>query len=180
MAQARGQKPREDRDSSADSDQVSQPARKTSVGTGPESIQNAFKKQTPARLYRETFAQWACDGKTRATSSIPAGPYEELDRIEVPFVALEDVGAFNFHQFGAFDVFENAGTPPSADADTDELAIELPEGGTNSWPAAPFGAIMPSGLDEVANPTLTFETQFQEATELTGPIVLSLRRIRTS
>ena len=40
------------------------------------AIQNGFKKQTPARLYRETFAQWAFDGKTRAASSIPAGPSE--------------------------------------------------------------------------------------------------------
>jgi uncharacterized protein len=217
------------------------------------AIQEDFKKKTPARLYRETFAQWAFDGKTRATSSIPAGPYEELDRIEVPFVALEDVGAFNFHQFGAYDLFENAGTPGGrkwlilappeyslpvwrwqlealaffdhvvhdaangyaeqppvrylpdgaasgrewhgapdfpvpggrplryhlrsrgADADAHELTTEAPDGGANSWAAAPFRAITPPGLDEVANPILTFETQFEEATELTGPIVLSLR-----
>ena len=62
-----------------------------------------------------------------------------------------------------------------ADADTHELATQAPDGGTNSWAAAPFGAIMPPGLDEVANPILTFETQFEEATELTGPILLSLR-----
>ena len=62
-----------------------------------------------------------------------------------------------------------------ADADTHELTNEVPEGGTNRWAAVPFGAIMPPGLDEVANPILTFESQFDEATELTGPITLSLR-----
>jgi uncharacterized protein len=73
-------------------------------------IQNAFKKHVPARKYRELFAEWIFDGKTRATNSIPEGPWRQLKQITVPFVAVENLGALNLHQFGAYDLMQNAGT----------------------------------------------------------------------
>jgi len=76
-------------------------------------IMNAFKKHVPARKYREMFAEWIFDGKTRAENSIPEVPHAQLKQIEVPFVVVEDMGAFNLHQFGAYDLMQNAGTPPN-------------------------------------------------------------------
>ena len=75
------------------------------------AIQKDFKKHVPARKYRQMFAEWIFDGKTRATNSIPEGPRGQLNQITVPFVVVEDTGAFNLHQFGAYDLMENAGTP---------------------------------------------------------------------
>ena len=74
-------------------------------------IQKGFKKHVPARKYRRLFAEWIFDGKTRATSDLPTGPYAQLKQIDVPFVVVQDMGAFNLHQFGAYDLMENAGTP---------------------------------------------------------------------
>jgi uncharacterized protein len=74
-------------------------------------IQQSFKKKTPDLKYRKLFADWVFDGKTRSTHSIPAGPYKELKQIKTPFVVVEDMSAFNLHQFGAYDLIENAGTP---------------------------------------------------------------------
>ena len=34
-----------------------------------------------------------------------------MDQIEVPFVCVQNLGYFNLHQFGCYDLFENAGTP---------------------------------------------------------------------
>ena len=74
-------------------------------------IMDSFKKHVPARKYRQLFADWVFEGKTRATNSIPEGPRAILDRIEVPFVVIEDMGALNLHRFGVHDLMENAGTP---------------------------------------------------------------------
>lgn len=217
-------------------------------------IMDAFKKMTPDRKYRQLFAEWIFDGKTRATAKIPEGPRAQLDRITIPFVIVEDTGAFNLHQFGAYEIMEKAGTPADrkwlilappeyalpvyrwqlealaffdhvvhgaangyasqapvryaadgapggeyraatafpipgsrperfflrsagagADADTHLLVRTPPQGGTNAWGAVPFGAVVPPGLDEVANPLLTYETEIDEAVEYVGPITLSLR-----
>jgi uncharacterized protein len=75
------------------------------------AIQAGFMKKTPARSYRELFASWVIDGKTRDTNSIPDGPYNKMDNITVPFVVVQNPGHFNVHQFGAYDLFENAATP---------------------------------------------------------------------
>ena len=42
---------------------------------------------------------------------LPAGPSGALGDIEVPFVVVQNAGYLNLHQFGAYDLFENAGTP---------------------------------------------------------------------
>ncbi|MEP9351100.1 CocE/NonD family hydrolase [Xanthobacter sp. KR7-225] len=74
-------------------------------------IMAAFRRMTPTRRTRELFAGLMLDGKTRATSVLPAGPSGALDDIKVPFVAVQNAGYLNLHQFGAYDLFENAGTP---------------------------------------------------------------------
>jgi putative CocE/NonD family hydrolase len=75
------------------------------------AIMKGFQRKTPSRKIRELFASWVFDGKTRQTNSIPAGPSGSLDNITVPFVVVQNPGHFNLHQFGAYDLFENAGTP---------------------------------------------------------------------
>jgi len=74
-------------------------------------IMKAFQRQTPAATTRELFAALMLDGKTRTTSPLPAGPSGALSDIEVPFVVVQNPGYLNLHQFGAYDLFENAGTP---------------------------------------------------------------------
>lgn len=70
-----------------------------------------FMRATPVRPVREWWVNWLIDGKTRETSIIPAGPAGQLERIEVPFVVAQNLGYFNLHQFGCYDLFQNAGTP---------------------------------------------------------------------
>ena len=74
-------------------------------------IQDGFKKKTPAKEIRALFAGWVLDGKTRRTNSIPAGPSGALGNIKVPYVVVQNLGYFNLHQFGAYDLFGNSGTP---------------------------------------------------------------------
>jgi uncharacterized protein len=74
-------------------------------------IQNGFIKKPPARAYKELFANVVIDGKTRETNQIPSGPYLAMDQIRVPFVVVQNPGHLNLHQFGAYDLFENAATP---------------------------------------------------------------------
>jgi putative CocE/NonD family hydrolase len=75
-------------------------------------IMKGFQRQTPARPTRELFAALMLDGKTRATSALPTGPSGALADVNVPFVVVQNPGYLNLHQFGAYDLFENAGTPP--------------------------------------------------------------------
>jgi putative CocE/NonD family hydrolase len=75
-------------------------------------IQGGFMAKTPTRAYRELFANLVFDGKTRETNWMPAGPYAEMGRITAPFVVVQNPGHLNLHQFGAYDLFENAATPP--------------------------------------------------------------------
>ena len=71
----------------------------------------SFMRATPIKPVREWYVNWMIDGNTRATTSMPPGPYAELGKIEIPFVVVQNLGNFNLHQFGAYDLFENAGTP---------------------------------------------------------------------
>ena len=73
-------------------------------------IMKAFERQVPTRATRELFAALMLDGKTRATSPLPQGPSGALADIEVPFVVVQNPGYLNLHQFGAYDLFQNAGT----------------------------------------------------------------------
>ena len=76
-----------------------------------DALYRRFMRNTPTRPVREWYANWMIDGKTRETSSIPPGPYRELSNIEIPFVVVQNLGYFNLHQFGSYDLFENAATP---------------------------------------------------------------------
>jgi uncharacterized protein len=75
-----------------------------------DAIYRRFMRKTPMRPARALYVEWMIDGKTRETSAMPAGPYESLGEIEVPFVVVQNLGYFNLHQFGAYDLFEHAGT----------------------------------------------------------------------
>ena len=44
----------------------------------------------------------------RAQLHAVEGPMQSSDKIEVPFVAVQNLGYFNLHQFGSYDLFENA------------------------------------------------------------------------
>ncbi|MBL8875192.1 MAG: CocE/NonD family hydrolase [Phycisphaerae bacterium] len=74
-------------------------------------IMKAFQRMTPTRRTRELFAGLVLDSKSRASFVMPHGPSGMLGDIEVPFVVVQNAGYFNLHQFGAYDLFENAGTP---------------------------------------------------------------------
>jgi putative CocE/NonD family hydrolase len=210
-----------------------------------------FTSHTPVESVRRAYANWLFDSKTRATSTIPAGPSGELEKIEIPFVTVENLGEFNLHQYGTYDLFENATTPadqkwailapPSfklpayawqleaiaffdhilrgtdngyaaqapvrywvegkeeylpadgfpvpgseptrfyldsngRDAATHVLSSTAPNFGTvNSWAAVPYGMPVLGGLDQVANPILTYEVPVFEPQQLAGPVTASLR-----
>ena len=74
-------------------------------------IMAGFQRRSPTLAARELFAALMLDGKTRASSPLPAGPSGALGDITVPFVVVQNPGFLNLHQFGAYDLFENAGTP---------------------------------------------------------------------
>ncbi len=76
-----------------------------------DAIYRRMMSNTPVKPAREWYANWMLDGKTRETNSMPEGPYAELDKIEIPFVVVQNLGYLNLHQFGCYDLFENAATP---------------------------------------------------------------------
>ena len=81
------------------------------VRTQMNKILLSFIKSTPARREREWFVNWMVDGKTRALNCIPPGSSHQLKEIEVPYVVVQNLAYFNLHQFGCYDLFENANTP---------------------------------------------------------------------
>ncbi len=72
---------------------------------------DSFMAETPVESIRRIYAEWMFDGKTREESTIPEGSTSVLGDIEVPFVVVQNLGYFNLHQFGSYDLFQNAGTP---------------------------------------------------------------------
>jgi len=76
-----------------------------------DKIFRSFMSATPVKPVREWYVNWMIDGKTRETNAMPPGPYAELEKIEVPFVVVQNLGNFNLHQFGCYDLFENARAP---------------------------------------------------------------------
>ncbi|SHE79387.1 hypothetical protein SAMN02745157_0950 [Kaistia soli DSM 19436] len=77
-------------------------------------VMRGFRNETPTRASLGLFAALMLDGKTRASSVLPAGPSGALGDIAVPFVVVQNPGYLNLHQFGAYDLFENAGTPAAS------------------------------------------------------------------
>ncbi|MHB8884140.1 MAG: CocE/NonD family hydrolase [Methylovirgula sp.] len=76
-----------------------------------DALYKSFMSATPVKPVREWLIRWMVDGQTRGTAHIPEGPYVELGKIDVPFVVVQNLGYFNLHQFGCYDLFQNAGTP---------------------------------------------------------------------
>jgi uncharacterized protein len=74
-------------------------------------IMRSFQRLTPSKGMRELFASWVLDGKTCETNSIPAGSSGSLDKSTCRLAVVQNPGHFNLHQFRAYDLFENAGTP---------------------------------------------------------------------
>ncbi len=74
-------------------------------------LMESFAGNTPVREAREWYANWLFDAKTRTSSVFPSGPSAELSEIAIPFVVVQNLGYFNLHQFGCYDLFENASTP---------------------------------------------------------------------
>ena len=72
---------------------------------------STFMSAMPVEDIREIYAHWIFDEKTRSQASIPEGSTGMLGNIEVPFAVVQNLGYLNLHQFGAYDLFENAGTP---------------------------------------------------------------------
>jgi predicted acyl esterase len=71
----------------------------------------SFMAATPVEKVREMFASWVFDAKTRESGLVPIGAADDLSAIDVPFTVVQNLGYFNLHQFGSYDLFENAGTP---------------------------------------------------------------------
>ncbi len=72
---------------------------------------SSFMAATPVDHVLRTYANWIFDSKTRETSTVPEEPAGMLGDIQVPFAVVQNLGYFNLHQYGTYDLFENAGTP---------------------------------------------------------------------
>lgn len=77
-----------------------------------DAIYEHFQRERPSREMRAWFARSIAETKSRATMTMSPGVFRELDRIKTPFVVVQNQGQWNLHQFGAFDLFERAGTDP--------------------------------------------------------------------
>jgi predicted acyl esterase len=71
----------------------------------------SFESATPVDFMRRIYAHWMFDEKTRAQATIPEGPTATLADVEVPFTVVQNLGYFNLHQFGCYDLIANAATP---------------------------------------------------------------------
>lgn len=74
------------------------------------AIVHGFMHATPVEEVRRMWLNWVVDAKSRATCEFPQGPYAVLNRIDVPFVTVQNRGYFNLHQFGSYELFQKAGT----------------------------------------------------------------------
>ena len=74
-------------------------------------IMDRQMRQAPSAAVREMWVNWMLDAKSRETCTLPAGPHMELHRIQIPFVVVQNLGAFNLHQFGGYELFQKAATP---------------------------------------------------------------------
>lgn len=71
----------------------------------------SFQRKTPTQSARRWYANLLFDAKTRAQSVMPSGPSGRLGEIVVPFVVVQNEGNWNLHQFGTYDLWDNAATP---------------------------------------------------------------------
>ena len=71
-----------------------------------------FMKATPTESVRRTFIDWVFDTKTRDGAALANLDTPDLGRIDVPFCVVQNLGYLNLHQYGSYDLFEHAATPP--------------------------------------------------------------------
>lgn len=69
-----------------------------------------FMAATPVEAVRREYVEWMFDAKTRSGSAA-AGSTADLGRIDIPFAVVQNAGYLNLHQFGTYDLWENAATP---------------------------------------------------------------------
>jgi len=79
-----------------------------------DSIYDGFMTKRPSKSMRQMWVEMVTGSKTRAdmrAAGMDEGVFRSLDTITTPFVVVHNPGMWNLHQFGAFDLFERAGTP---------------------------------------------------------------------
>jgi uncharacterized protein len=75
-----------------------------------EKLFASFLEKTPAAFYRQTYASWVFDEKTRADSTAAEVTRAMLAAIDVPVVTVQNTGYLNLHQFGSYDVWDFVGS----------------------------------------------------------------------
>jgi len=70
----------------------------------------AAKQSRPRAEELGFYRQLLFDSLTRNEHPETLGPSGQLDRIRVPFVAIQPQSMWNLHQFGSYDLFQNAGS----------------------------------------------------------------------
>ena len=76
-----------------------------------DSVMQGFKKNRPIPRALENLVAFFTDTDTDPHNRTDEGSYRRLSQIDVPFVVVQNRGNISLHQFGAYDLFENAGTP---------------------------------------------------------------------
>jgi predicted acyl esterase len=71
-----------------------------------------FMAATPTEPILRSWVDWVFDAKTGDHPGLPTGSSGQLDRIDIPFTVVQNLGYLNLHQYGTYDLWENASTPP--------------------------------------------------------------------
>ncbi|QLZ69924.1 Putative serine esterase [Legionella sp. PC1000] len=72
-----------------------------------------FKKSHVIPEALRWYIHLMVDSNLREETQIAQGPFRKLNQINVPFVTVQNLGNIALHQFGCYDLFEHAGTPPN-------------------------------------------------------------------
>lgn len=70
-----------------------------------------FMAATPTEPTLRSYVDWIFDAKTPDHPGLPTGSSGSLDRIDIPFTVVQNLGYLNLHQYGTYDLWENASTP---------------------------------------------------------------------
>lgn len=75
-----------------------------------DSIMQGFKKNRPIPRALENLVAFFSETDDDPKNRTAEGAFRHLSQIEVPFVVAQNRGNISLHQFGAYDLFERAGT----------------------------------------------------------------------
>jgi uncharacterized protein len=75
-----------------------------------DRIMQRFKQRRIAPEVLPWYAALMTDAAETITPPITEGPYAALHQIDVPFVVVQNRGLIALHQFGAYELFERAGS----------------------------------------------------------------------